>query len=210
MKRFLTSILLVAGAGLAQADGLQSLEAFMQGAQAGRADFTQTVTSPGKDGQAARSKTSSGQFSFQRPGRFKFEYRKPFEQLIVADGKTLWMYDADLNQVTQRAQAKVLDATPAAILASAANVQALRADFDLKAAPDQDGLQWVEALPKARDGQLQSVRVGFAGDKLAAIDMLDSFGQRSLMRFTDVQTSASLPAETFKFVAPKGADVLAP
>lgn len=210
MKRFVTSILLVAAAGLAQADGLQSLEAFMQGAQAGKADFTQTVTAPAKDGQAARSKTSSGQFSFQRPGRFKFEYRKPFEQVIVADGKTLWMYDADLNQVTQRAQAKVLDATPAAILASAASVQALRADFDLKAAPGQDGLQWVEALPKAKDGQLKSVRVGFAGDKLAAIDMLDSFGQRSLMRFTGVQTSASLPAETFKFVAPKGADVLAP
>jgi outer membrane lipoprotein carrier protein len=210
MKRFLTSILLVAGAGLAQADGLQSLEAFMQGAQAGKADFTQTVTSPSRDGQAARSKTSSGQFSFQRPGRFKFEYRKPFEQLIVADGKTLWMYDADLNQVTQRAQAKVLDATPAAILASAASVQALRADFDLKAVPDQDGLQWVEALPKAKDGQLKSVRVGFAGEKLAAIDMLDSFGQRSLMRFANVQTSASLPVETFKFVAPKGADVLAP
>ena len=210
MKRFVTSILLVAAAGLAQADGLQSLEAFMQGAQAGKADFTQTVTAPAKDGQAARSKTSSGQFSFQRPGRFKFEYRKPFEQVIVADGKTLWMYDADLNQVTQRAQAKVLDATPAAILASAASVQALRADFDLKAAPDQDGLQWVEALPKAKDGQLKSVRVGFAGDKLSAIDMLDSFGQRSLMRFTGVQTSASLPAETFKFVAPKGADVLAP
>ena len=210
MKRFLTSILFVAGAGLAQADGLQSLEAFMQGAQAGKAEFTQTVTAPAKDGQAARSKTSSGQFSFQRPGRFKFEYRKPFEQVIVADGKTLWMYDADLNQVTQRAQAKVLDATPAAILASAANVQALRADFDLKAAPDQDGLQWVEALPKAKDGQLKSVRVGFAGEKLAAIDMLDSFGQRSLMRFANLQTSASLPAETFKFVAPKGADVLAP
>lgn len=210
MKRFVTSILLVAAAGLAQADGLRSLEAFMQGAQAGKADFTQTVTAPAKDGQAARSKTSSGQFSFQRPGRFKFEYRKPFEQVIVADGKTLWMYDADLNQVTQRAQAKVLDATPAAILASAASVQALRADFDLKAAPDQDGLQWVEALPKAKDGQLKSVRVGFAGDKLAAIDMLDSFGQRSLMRFTGEQTSASLPAETFKFVAPKGADVLAP
>lgn len=210
MKRLVTSILLAAGAQLASADGLQSLEAFMRGAQAGRAEFAQTVTSPAKEGQTARSKTSSGAFSFQRPGRFKFEYRKPFEQLIVADGKTLWMYDADLNQVTQRAQAKVLDATPAAILASAANVQALRADFDLKAAPDQDGLQWVEALPKAKDGQLQSVRVGFAGDQLAAIDMLDSFGQRSLMRFTGLQTSASLPAETFKFVAPKGADVLAP
>ncbi len=210
MKRLVTSILLAACAQLASADGLKSLEAFMQGAQAGRAEFTQTVTSPAKDGQTARSKTSSGEFVFQRPGRFKFEYRKPFEQLIVADGKTLWMYDADLNQVTRRPQAQVLDATPAAILASAANVQALRADFDLQPAPDQDGMQWVLALPKAKDGQLQSVRVGFAGDQLAAIDMLDSFGQRSLIRFNGLKTSASLPAETFKFVVPKGADVLAP
>lgn len=208
MKRFVTSILLVAAAGLAQADGLRSLEAFMQGAQAGKADFTQTVTAPAKDGQAARSKTSSGQFSFQRPGRFKFEYRKPFEQVIVADGKTLWMYDADLNQVTQRAQAKVLDATPAAILASAASVQALRADFDLKAAPDQDGLQWVEALPKAKDGQLKSVRVGFAGEQLAALDILDSFGQRSMIRFTGMQANAALPASTFQFKPPAGADVV--
>lgn len=210
MKRLMTSILLAASASWASADGLQSLEAFMQKAQAGRAEFTQTVTSPAKQGQAARTRTSSGHFAFQRPGRFKFEYTKPFEQLIVADGTTLWMYDADLHQVTRRPQSQVLDATPVAIVASAANVQALRADFELKPAPEQDGLQWMEAVPKVKDGQLQSVRVGFAGDQLAAIDMLDSFGQRSQIRFTGVQTRASLPAETFQFTVPKGADVLAP
>ncbi len=209
MKRLMTSILLAACAQLASADGLKSLENFMQTAKAGRAEFTQTVTSPAKDGQAARSKISSGEFAFQRPGRFKFDYRKPFEQLIVADGKTLWIYDAELNQVTRRPQAQVLNATPAAIVASAVNIQALRADFDLQPAPDQDGLQWVLAVPKAKDGQLQSVRVGFSGDQLVAIDMLDSFGQRSLIRFTGLQTSASLPAETFRFVLPKGADLLA-
>lgn len=209
MKRLMTSILLAACAQLASADGLKSLENFMQTAKAGRAEFTQTVTSPAKDGQAARSKISSGEFAFQRPGRFKFDYRKPFEQLIVADGKTLWIYDAELNQVTRRPQDQVLNATPAAIVASAVNIQALRADFDLQPAPDQDGLQWVLAVPKAKDGQLQSVRVGFSGDQLVAIDMLDSFGQRSLIRFTGLQTSASLPAETFRFVLPKGADLLA-
>ena len=210
MKRLMTSILLAACAQLASADGLKSLENFMQTAKAGRAEFTQTVTSPAKDGQAARSKISSGEFAFQRPGRFKFDYRKPFEQLIVADGKTLWIYDAELNQVTRRPQAQVLNATPAAIVASAASVQELRVDFDLQPAPDQDGLQWVLAVPKAKDGQLQSVRVGFAANELAAIDILDSFGQRSLIRFTGLQTSASLPAETFRFVVPKGADLLAP
>ena len=87
----------------AWADGLKSLENFMKTAQSGRAAFTQAVTAPPKDGQAARAKQSSGHFEFQRPGRFKFVYEKPFAQTIVADGKTLWLYDADLNQVSVRA-----------------------------------------------------------------------------------------------------------
>lgn len=208
MKQWITAILIAASAPLASADGLKSLETFLKGSQAGRADFTQTVTSPPKEGQAARSKTSSGSFEFQRPGRFKFIYKKPFEQTIVADGQTLWLYDADLNQVTQRPQAQALGTTPAALLASAADLQALRADFALENAPDQDGLQWVQASPKAKDGQLQSVRVGFAGEQLAALEILDSFGQRSVIRFAHLQTLPSLPAGTFQFKPPAGADVL--
>ena len=180
----------------------------MKSAQTGKADFTQTVTSPPKEGQAARTKQSSGSFEFQRPGRFKFAYKKPFEQTIVADGQTLWLYDVDLNQVTQRAQAQALGSTPAALLASAPDLSALKADFTLEAAPDQDGLQWVQAVPKAKDGQLKSVRVGFAGEQLAALDILDSFGQRSLIRFTGMQTNAALPAGTFQFKPPAGADVV--
>lgn len=208
MKQWITAILIAASAPLASADGLKSLDTFLKGSQAGRADFTQTVTSPPKEGQAARSKTSSGSFEFQRPGRFKFIYKKPFEQTIVADGQTLWLYDADLNQVTQRPQAQALGTTPAALLASAADLQALRADFALENAPDQDGLQWVQASPKAKDGQLQSVRVGFAGEQLAALEILDSFGQRSVIRFARLQTLPSLPAGTFQFKPPAGADVL--
>ena len=207
-KRWWAMALIAAAAQSAWADGLTSLEAFMKGAQAGRADFTQTVTSPPKDGQAARTKTSSGTFEFQRPGRFRFAYSKPFAQTIVADGKTLWLYDADLNQVTQRAQSQALGTTPAALLASAPDLQALRKDFTLESAPDQDGLQWVLATPKTKDGQLKSVRVGFQGEQLAALDILDSFGQRSLIRFSNVQSSASLPASTFEFKPPQGADVV--
>lgn len=206
--RWWAMALIAAAAQGAWADGLTSLEAFMKGAQAGRADFTQTVTSPPKDGQAARTKTSSGTFEFQRPGRFRFAYSKPFAQTIVADGKTLWLYDADLNQVTQRAQSQALGTTPAALLASAPDLQALRKDFTLESAPDQDGLQWVLATPKTKDGQLKSVRVGFQGEQLAALDILDSFGQRSLIRFSNVQSSASLPASTFEFKPPQGADVV--
>jgi outer membrane lipoprotein carrier protein len=135
--------------------------------------------------------------------------RAEFTQAIVADGKTLWLYDADLNQVTQRPQAQALGSTPAAILASASDLKALSADFDLQSAPEQDGLQWVQANPRDRNGQLKSVRVGFASDgQLAALDILDSFGQRSLIRFTQLQTQASLPASTFEFKVPAGADVL--
>lgn len=180
----------------------------MKGAQAGRAEFTQVVTSPAREGQAERTRQSSGVFEFQRPGRFKFSYRKPFEQTIVADGQTLWLHDPDLNQVTQRTQAQALGSTPAALLASAADLSALRADFALENAPDQDGLQWVLATPKARDGQLRSVRVGFAGDRLAVLDIVDGFGQRSVLRFQAMQVQASLPASTFQFRPPAGADVL--
>ena len=182
MKKIAIAILIAAGAQLASADGLKSLESFMKGSQTGRADFTQVVTSPPKDGQVARTKTSSGTFEFQRPGRFKFVYKKPFEQTIVADGQTLWLYDTDLS--------------------------ALKADFTLEAAPDQDGLQWVLARPKTKDGQLQSVRVGFAGEQLAALDILDSFGQRSAIRFTGMQANAALPPATFQFKPPQGADVV--
>ncbi|SDM49300.1 outer membrane lipoprotein carrier protein [Oryzisolibacter propanilivorax] len=208
MKRLLTTLVIAASASWAWADGLSSLEGFMKSAQSGSAQFTQTVTSPPKDGQTARSKTSSGTFDFQRPGHFRFIYQKPFEQTIVADGKTLWLYDADLNQVTRRAQDKALGSTPAALLASAPNLAALRADFTLESAPDADGLQWVLATPKARDGQLKSVRVGFDGETLAALDILDSFGQRSLIRFTGMRLNPQLPAGTFTFKPPAGADVL--
>ena len=208
MKKAVASILIAASAQWASADGLKSLENFMKTAHSGRADFTQIVTAPPKDGQAQRPKQSSGSFAFQRPGRFKFVYKKPFEQTIVADGQTLWLYDVDLNQVTQRAQSQALGSTPAALLASAPDLSALKAEFTLESAPEQDGLQWVLASPKTRDGQLKSVRVGFAGDQLAALDILDSFGQRSLIRFNGMQANASLPASTFQFKPPAGADVV--
>ena len=209
MKKSLGVVALLAGLPLAVwADGLQSLENFMRTAKAGQAQFTQTVTSPAKEGQPARTKTSTGQFEFQRPGQFKFIYTKPFEQTIVADGRTVWLYDVDLNQVTQRKQADALGSTPAAILASANDLSGLQKDFALKSVPDADGMQWVEATPKAADGQLKSVRVGFQGETLAAMDILDGFGQRSVIRFSDLHVLPSLPAGNFKFEVPVGADIM--
>lgn len=212
MKKLFATVFIAACAHSACANGLESLEVFVKTVSSGRADFTQVVTAPAKEGQAARSKTSSGTFEFSRPNRFKFIYKKPFEQSIVADGQTLWLYDADLNQVTARKQSAVLGSTPAALIAAAPDLRALQADFTLTAAPEKDGLQWVVATPKTKDGQLQTVRVGFrAGEKpagLAALEILDSFGQRSVLNFSKVEVNPNLPADTFQFKPPKGADVI--
>lgn len=198
----------------AHADGLQALQEFVKTTRSGRAEFTQVVTSPGKDAQEAKVKTSSGSFEFLRPHRFRFVYKKPFEQTIVADGQTLWLYDVDLNQVTARKQAQVLGSTPAALIASAASVAAIEADFSLHAMPASDGLQWVQAQPRNRDGQIQSVRVGFRpqdkGYTLAALEILDNFGQRSLLRFSNLQVNLALDAGLFQFTPPHGADVIRP
>jgi len=216
VKKLIATISIALCAFSANADGLESLELFIRNTTSGRADFTQVVTSPAREGQGARSRSSSGTFEFVRPGRFRFLYRKPFEQTIVADGQTLWLHDVDLNQVTARAQSGALGNTPAALIASAADLRALQAEFELVNAPDRDGLQWVVATPRTRDGQLQAVRVGLrpvvqGGAKtaeLAALEIVDGFGQRSLLTFSRVQVNLALPAETFRFRPPAGADVI--
>ena len=208
MKKLITAMAIVACSHLAWAGGMESLENFVKTAKSGRADFSQVVTSPGKDGQAPRNKTSTGTFEFSRPNRFRFNYKKPFEQTIVADGQTLWLYDVDLNQVTTRKQSQVLGSTPAALIASSPDLNALKKDFALEAVADRDGMQWVQATPKVRDGQLHSVKIGFRGNDLAALDILDSFGQRSVISFNRLEVNAGVSADAFQFKPPQGVDVV--
>ena len=206
-----TSLALLFTALPAQADGLKDLETFLREVGSAQAGFTQVVTSPKRAGEnVARSKTSSGRFEFLRPNRFRFEYTKPFPQTIVADGQTLWLYDADLNQVTARKQQEVLGSTPAALIAAGTDMKALSEVFELKAAPALDGLEWLEAKPKAKDGQLQSVRVGFRAGQMAVLEIADSLGQRSVLTFNQWQDNAPLKAEQFRFKPPVGADVIRP
>jgi outer membrane lipoprotein carrier protein len=197
-----------------QADSVDVLAQFMKQARSGRADFTQVVTSPSRPGQTPRAKTSSGRFEFQRPGKFRFDYRKPFVQTLVADGQTLWMHDVDLNQVTARAQSQVLGSTPAALLTAASDLQALKTDFKFSPEPDQGGLQWVRATPQSADGQIRAVMVGLraaaSGPELAVLDVQDSLGQRSVLTFSGFELNPALPANTFVFKAPAGADVIRP
>ena len=203
MKTLLAAVLLVAATG-ARADAVDALREFARDAKNGRAVFTQVVTSP--DG--AKKKTSSGSFEFARPNRFRFAYSKPFEQLIIGDGQKVWLYDADLQQASVRPLDKALGATPAALLAGAA----LEKDFELRALPAAQGLDWVQAIPREKNenANLQSLRVGFKGKTLAAIELVDGFGQRSLLNFSALVTNIALEPQLFRFVAPKGVDVLTP
>lgn len=182
------------------ADAVDTLRGFVRDAKNGQASFTQTVTAP--DG--VRKKTSSGEFEFLRPNRFRFVYTKPFEQTIVADGQKVWIYDADLNQASSRRMAQALGATPAALLAGSA----LEPDFVLSALPAADGLEWALATPRAADGAFQSLRVGFRGKVLAAIEVTDSFGQRSRLDFSRFVANTQVSAERFVFKPPVGADVV--
>lgn len=184
----------------AHADAVDALKAFVQQVKTGRATFTQTITSP--DG--AKTKTSSGSFEFARPDRFRFAYTKPFEQLIVADGQKVWIYDSDLNQVSSRKFTQALGATPAALLAGGD----LSRDFDVVAEPSKDGLDWAKATPKAKDGAFESMRIGFKGKQLAAVEITDNFAQRSRLTFAQFNANLELPPESFRFVIPKGVDVL--
>jgi outer membrane lipoprotein carrier protein len=187
-------------ASAAQADAVDQLREFARDVKSGAAPFTQTVTSA--DG--AKRKISSGQFEFQRPNRFRFSYTQPFEQTIVADGAKVWIYDADLNQASSRALAKAIGATPAALLAGTA----LEQDFVLGNDGTNDGLEWAKATPKAKDAPFRSMRVGFRGKALAAVEVVDAFGQRSLLQFGAMAANQPVAAERFRFVPPPGADVI--
>lgn len=199
----------------AQADSLDSLAQFLKQTRSMRADFVQVVAAPAKEGRPSKPKTSSGSFAFVRPSVFRFDYNKPFVQNIVADGKNLWLFDADLNQVTVRNQAQALGSTPASLIASASDLATLGKEFELLAAPSEAGVDWVVAKPKMKDSSLQQVRIGLRSEDgqmvLAHLDIVDAFGTRSQMRFDKVDVNPSqLTASQFNFVPPKGADVVRP
>ena len=200
MKKSVAASLFAFASLAVHAEPVDTLKEFVREVKTGRAAFTQTVTAP--DG--VKRRTSSGNFEFARPNRFRFAYAKPFEQVIVADGQKVWIFDADLNQVSVRAFNSALGATPAALLAGGS----LEKDFDLSNLPSKDGVDWALATPKNKDGAFQSVRVGFKGKTLSAIEITDSFGQRSLLLFTQMLANPLIAADAFRFTAPAGADVI--
>jgi outer membrane lipoprotein carrier protein len=198
----------------AHAQGVELMAQFMKQVNSGRASFTQVVMSPAKAGQPPRQKTSSGSLEFHRPGQFRFVYKKPFAQTLLADGQNFWLHDVELNQITVRKQNQVLGGTPMALLTSAADLKALEADFQLRSEPAREGLEWVRATPKAQDGQIQSLLAGLRktdkGVELLVIDVQDSLGQRSVLTLNGLELNPALGADTFVFRPPTGVEVIRP
>jgi len=185
----------------AQGANLERFQQFLRTTQSTTADFEQKVY----DRNRKLVQESSGRFAFLRPGRFRWTYDKPFAQLIVGDGERVWVYDRDLNQVTVRRIAKALGSTPAALLAGASDVDKA---FDLSEGGDRDGLAWVEAKPKDKDAGFERIRLGMSVAGIEAMELVDNFGQTTLLRFMKLVRNPQVDPETFRFTPPKGADVL--
>ena len=186
---------------LACAAGVERFQAYLRSTQTASADFEQQVF----DREKKLVQRSKGSFTLQRPGRFRWSYAQPYAQLIVGDGKRVWIYDEDLNQVTVRAMAKALGSTPAALLAGAADVE--RA-FELSDAGQRDGLEWVEAKPREREAGFERIRLGLGTAGVQAMELTDHFGQTTLLRFSNIARNPPVDPAAFRFAPPKGADVL--
>lgn len=200
MKQFIVACVLTLPL-MAHAGGIDRLEAFIAGAKTAEADFTQTVID--KNGRVTQQ--ANGKMAFARPGKFRWDYSKPYEQVIVGDGTRLWLYDVDLDQVTVKPLGDVIAGTPAALLAGD---DAIDKYFVLKDAGESGGLEWLEATPKKRDTTFEYIRMGFKGDVLVQMEFFDFFGQRTTLKLSKFARNPSIPASKFKFTPPKGADVI--
>ena len=187
-------------AGAAHATALDQFKSFVSGTKSARGEFTQTQVMKTKTG-----KTSSGTFVFARPGKFIWTYQKPYEQLLQADGETLYLYDKDLNQVTTRKLGGALGSSPAAILFGSND---LEKNFTLAEAGTRDGLEWLNATPKSKDTTFEQIGIGLKDGIPQAMELKDNFGQTVMLKFTSFQRNPALGAQTFRFDVPKGAEVV--
>jgi outer membrane lipoprotein carrier protein len=200
-KKFLISLLLLAST-TAHAAATDKLKSFIAATHSAQANFTQEV----QDKNGKRIQFASGTMQFERPGKFRWVYQKPYEQLIVGDGKKFWMYDVDLNQVTVKKLDAALGSSPAALLSGNNEIER---DFSLKDMEDRDGLEWLEATPKSAESNFAKILMAFnAKSELVEMELHDAFGHRTVLRFTALKNNPALSSSLFKFVPPKGADVL--
>ena len=203
MTNFLRILCIASAVGFltpAWASGLGQLKSFLETNRSARGVFTQTVIA--KSGR--KPQESAGIFALQRPGKFRWSYEKPYKQLLVSDGSKLWSYDPDLNQVAVKKLGTAFGSSPAALLAG----KDLDKHFELKEGTAADGIEFVEATPKGGDASFERVKIGFAANQPVSMEIHDSFGQVTVLRFTGFEANPALPAALFRFVAPAGADVV--
>jgi len=195
--------LCVLGAIAATAHGatLERLREFVRDTQTLRASFTQTAA----DNNGRVVQQASGELAIARPGKFHWSIDKPYQQLLVGDGERVWIYDPDLNQVVKRRNDQALGSTPAALLAGRDDVE--RA-FEWRELPSHDGLDWLGATPRDRESTFSDIRLGFDASGLSALEIVDHFGRRTLIRLSAIERNPKLPPELFRFTPPKGADVI--
>lgn len=199
--RRLVVLAALAASNAAPAATLDRLRAFVRDTQTARTPFTQVVTD--KSGRVVQK--ASGEFLIARPGRFRWVVDKPYRSLVVGDGQRVWIYDEDLNQVVVRRSGEALGNTPAALLAGREDVEKA---FDWKELSEADGLDWLAATPRGGEASFTEIRLGFDAKGLAALELFDAFGQRSVVRFGEMQRNPTLPPDSFRFVPPAGADVI--
>ena len=200
MGRSFLALALILSIQPANSSSLERFQSYLRTTQAGRADFEQKVYD--KTGKVVQE--SRGSFSFLRPGRFRWTYVKP-PQIIVGDGERVWIHDADLNQVTVRRASRVLGSTPAALLAGASDINKA---FELVEAGAKDGLEWLEARPREKESGFERIRLGMSASGVDAMELVDHFGQTTVLRFSNMVRNPRFDAGTFRFTPPKGVDVL--
>jgi outer membrane lipoprotein carrier protein len=189
---------------LAQASALEQFKAFVAGTKSARGEFNQRMVKE-ESGKMRVSSTANGVFIFARPGKFIWTYQKPYEQILQADGEKLFIYDKDLNQVTIKTLGNAIGSSPAAILFGSND---LEKNFTLSEGGLREGIEWLQAIPKAKDTSFEKIGIGLKDGVPVAMELRDSFGQISLLTFTKFEKNPSLPANQFHFALPKGADVL--
>lgn len=207
MRYIITVLVLLVMPISAQAGAIEKLRTFIAATHSARADFTQEVL----DQNGKRIQSASGTMQFQRPGKFRWSYRKPYEQLIVGDGVKFWLYDVDLNQVTVKTLDDALGSSPAALLSGSNEIER---GFALAEHGDKDGLEWLQATPKGKgskgqDSSFNMILMAFdAKSELAVMELYDLFGHKTVLHFSDLERNPKLSDQEFKFTPPKGADVL--
>ncbi len=189
---------------LSHAAALEQFKAFVANTKSARGDFSQRMVKE-EGGKMRASNPASGSFLFSRPGKFIWTYKKPYEQVLQADGDNLYLHDKDLNQITVRKLGNAIGSSPAAILFGSND---LEKNFALSEAGEKEGIEWLQAIPKAKDTQFEKIGIGLKDGVPVAMELRDTFGQVSVLTFTRFEKNPSLPSGQFHFVMPKGADVL--